>query len=69
MALSVSMGTQLGSSRVVLLGCDGGMEWVVSTIATIRPSGKHAVMEPKPRCEHGGKMYIWRSEALSILCT
>lgn len=45
LALSVSMGTQLGSNRVVRLGLVGGLVWVVSTSATIFPSGKHTVRD------------------------
>lgn len=43
LALSVTMGTQLGSKRVVRLGWVGGMVCVVSTTAIILPSGKHTV--------------------------
>ena len=45
LALSVSIGAQLGSSRVVRLGWVGGMVWVVSTTAIILPSGKHTVRD------------------------
>ncbi|TNN67941.1 hypothetical protein EYF80_021910 [Liparis tanakae] len=47
LALSVSKGTQLGSNRVVRLGFVGGMVWVVSTTATILPSGKHTFYNGK----------------------
>lgn len=45
LALSVSMGTQLGSNSVVRLGLVGGLVWVVSTSAIIFPSGKHTVTD------------------------
>lgn len=43
LALSVWMGLQPGSSRVVRLGGIGGTVWVVSTTTITFPSGKHAI--------------------------